>query len=519
MSTARAVMESYGDGGPRADDSADRGVSDARRPAEADADATTASHAVGRSETMTLAQPAVVAVDAFPSSLLAPVPSTSAASPTSPEPVDSARADVPSTPTRTVACVSGPRDDPTGSEPRFGFPLERARITAPVVGECRICLGTAAEGGGETCAPCACEGSVRLTHVACLERWCRETGAVSCELCTAAFPAHFATVGAPARASRRARERRSAEARATARERLARLLRNFAAAYGRPASGPADYAVINLHAVLEAEARARRRAERAWRARSETARSVPDVSETAFGPAETENRGGYASGSDGDDDGTRVTVIDARGRAVMLDLARVGAGRLARAMLEGEEALDARDDEAAETAAYDAYGSYLPGARAGRARRAGGLARGRAARARGDEGLDAASTGAFRIWLTAATATLCFFLALYLVFFAVAASSPASDTHVLSLRAFGLALPLLLLARVAYLYRRQSIGAAAARLDEVFVIRGFEATVDAEVGAPRVPGEEVTEEAETPIARWERDENEEATAGRRALAA
>ena len=506
LSTARAVMESHGGGGPP-DDSADwanratRGVSNARPPAEDDADATTAD-ADGRSETTDIAETAPAAAGSFPSSL----------------PGD-ASVDGPA----AFAMKAVPfADDPTVDDPNHASKL-RSSIDAPLALleflECRICLGSAADGGGEMCAPCLCEGSVRAVHVSCLERWCRETGSVTCELCTATFPARFASVGAPVRYERSERERRAADAQVRERERLTRLLQNFAAAYGRPASGPADYAVINLHAVLEAEARARRRAERARRARSETARSVPDVSETAFGPAETENRGGYASGSDGDDDGTRVTVIDARGRAVMLDLARVGAGRLARAMLEGEEALDARDDEAAETAAYDAYGSYLLGARAGRARRAGGLARGRATRARGDEGGDAASTGAFRIWLTAATATLCFFLALYLVFFAVAASSPASDAHVLSLRAFGLALPLLLLARVAYLYRRQSIGAAAARLDEVFVIRGFEATVDAEVGAPRVPGEEVTEEAETRIARWERDENEEATAGRRALAA
>ena len=52
-------------------------------------------------------------------------------------------------------------------------------------------------------------------------------------------------------------------------------------------------------------------------------------------------------------------------------------------MLEGEEALDAFDDEMDETASYETA-SYPPGSRLGRARRAGRLARGRHARLRGD---------------------------------------------------------------------------------------------------------------------------------------
>ena len=557
-------MESYGDtatgGGFRADDSADS-ANRSTRPAEEDADARTAPHAGGCSETTTLAEPAVVAVGSFPSSLLAPVPSAFAARPPSSEPVER-HADVPSAPTtKSVANVrdeDGPPDDPTRSKPPNASGLDASLIVSPV-GECRICLGTAAEGGGEMCAPCACEGSVRLVHVACLERWCRETGVVSCELCTVAFPARFAAVGASVRASRRARERRAAEEHAMARERLARLLENFAAAYGRPARGPADFAVINLNAVLEAEARARRRTER-FRARGarETVTDVSGISRPAVASAatrtETATAGSRAPRADDaatdddallgdehestllgdDDDGTRVTVIDARGRAVTLDTARVGAGRLARAMLAGEEAPDATDDffEADETAAYDAYGAYPPGSRLGRARRAGRLARGRAAMlARGDEERDAASVGPtrFRVWLKAASATLCFFLALYLVLFVVAASAPASGAHVFSLRAFGVALPLLLLARVAYLYRRQRVHAVAAPLDEVFVIgdfeaaRDFEAAVDAEAGAPRVPGRDAGEEIFTPAAgvqtagaRREREENEMATAERRA---
>ena len=484
LSTARAVMESYGGGGPP-DDSADwanratRGVSNARPPAEDDADATTAD-ADGRSEMTDLAEPSPAAAGSFPSSL----------------PGD-ASVDGPA----AFAVKAVPfADDPTVDEPNHASKL-RSSIDAPPalleLLECRICLGSAADGGGEMCAPCLCEGSVRAVHVSCLERWCRETGSVACELCTATFPARFASVGAPVRSERSERERRAADAQVRERERLTRLLQNFAAAYGRPASRPADFAIINLNAVLEAEARVRRRA-------------ASDAT--------------YTTGDD--DDGTHVVVLDARGRAVTLDAARVGAGRLARVVLEGEEALDALDDEMDETA----YGrdAYPPGSRLGRARRAGtALARGRHARLRGDE----VPVTQFRFWLRNALATLCFLLALYLVLFAVAASSPASGVEVFALRVFGFALPLVLLARVAYLYRRQRIHALAAQLDEVLVIRDFEATrdfeamVDAEVGAPgAVPAEEVGEAggervrsatgAET--RSQNADQNESATAGRHA---
>jgi hypothetical protein len=294
---------------------------------------------------------------------------------------------------------------------------------------------------------------VRAVHVACLERWCRETGAVSCELCTEKFPARFAAAGAAQRASYAARQRRAEETQAMARERTTRLLQNFAAAYGRPANSPSDFAIINLNAVLEAEALARRRA-----------RAAGDAD--AASSLETT-----------EDDGTRVVVIDALGRAVTLDTARVGAGRLARMMLEGEEAMDLMDD------AFDDV-RETPGS--SRARR---LATGGSRRARMHGDVARVLVGQqFRFWLKAALATLCFFLALYCVLFAVAASAPATGAPVLALRVAGFALPLLLIARVAYLYRRQRTHALAAQLDEVFVIRDFratrdfEATVDAAVG-------------------------------------
>jgi hypothetical protein len=159
-------------------------------------------------------------------------------------------------------------------------------------------------------------------------------------------------------------------------------------------------------------------------------------------------------------------VIDALGRAVTLDTARVGAGRLARMMLEGEEAMDLMDD------AFDDVRETS------RVRR---LATGGSRRARMHGDVARVLVGQqFRFWLKAALATLCFFLALYCVLFAVAASAPATGAPVLALRVAGFALPLLLIARVAYLYRRQRTHALAAQLDEVFVIRDFRATRDFE---------------------------------------
>ena len=432
LSTARAVMESYGDG-PRADDSADwhnratRGASNARPDATTTADATVA-HAVDRSET-----------------------TTSAERPPAPEAVDvGTRADVPPLPKPVAACADGDStDDPPGDGvERKPFVEFDANPFAPrAFGECRICLGTSAEGGGEMCAPCGCVGSVRAVHVACLERWCRETGSVTCELCTEKFPARFAAAGAAQRASRAASQRRAEEEQTMARERTTRLLQNFAAAYGRPANSPADFAIINLNAVLEAEALARRRA-----------RAAGDAD--AASSLETT-----------EDDGTRVVVIDALGRAVTLDTARVGAGRLARMMLEGEEAMDEMDD------AFDEVRETGTSPGSSRVRR---LARG-APRARLHGDVARVFVGQqFRFWLKAALATLCFFLALYCVLFAVAASAPATGAPVLALRVAGFALPLLLIARVAYLYRRQRIHALAAQLDEVFVIRDFQATRDFE---------------------------------------
>lgn len=455
LSTARAVMESYGDG-PRADDSADwpnratREASNARPDATTTADATVA-HAVDRSETTTSAEP-----------------------PPAPEAVElGTRADVPPPLPKPVAASaegdstsSPPGDDieQKHANPFDANPLDANPFAPRALGECRICLGTSAEGGGEMCAPCGCVGSVRAVHVACLERWCHETGAVSCELCTEKFPARFAAAGAAQRASYAARQRRAEEEQAMARERTTRLLQNFAAAYGRPANSPSDFAIINLNAVLEAEALARRRA-----------RAAGDAD--AASSLETT-----------EDDGTRVVVIDALGRAVTLDTARVGAGRLARMMLEGEEAMDLMDD------AFDDV-RETPGS--SRVRR---LATGGSRRARMHGDVARVLVGQqFRFWLKAALATLCFFLALYCVLFAVAASAPATGAPVLALRVAGFALPLLLIARVAYLYRRQRTHALAAQLDEVFVIRDFRATRDFEATVDAAVENEIENENENAL--------------------
>ena len=80
-----------------------------------------------------------------------------------------------------------------------------------------------------------------------------------------------------------------------------------------------------------------------------------------------------------------------------------------------------------------------------------------------------------RFWLKAALASLCFFLALYLVLFAVAASAPGGGVPVFIFRVVGFALPLLLISRVAYLYRKHGRDAQlTGTLDDVFVLGDVE---------------------------------------------
>ena len=84
--------------------------------------------------------------------------------------------------------------------------------------ECRICLMD----DGAMCSPCDCSGSTQFVHLDCLARWCRETGAVTFELCNGALPSHFIDAG---KTVRRARAAQEAERREAA-ERLERLTSN-----------------------------------------------------------------------------------------------------------------------------------------------------------------------------------------------------------------------------------------------------------------------------------------------------
>lgn len=336
-------------------------------------------------------------------------------------------------------------------------------------GECRICLSD--ENDGAMCAPCKCDGSMRVVHWKCLERWCQETGALTCELCLGEFPKRFVDAGSGYRRNAQAQADSAAVEQREANERLQRLLNNFQQAYGRPANCPADFAVINLNAVLEAEAFARRRRRQ---------RMMESSATTETGETATNTTSDADDNSPDSDAGARVVVIDAHGRAVTLNTRHVGAGGLARMMLEGEAALDDFDSvntmenggfrEDRRGAVRNAQGRRLFGGRAGRFHQHGTdrHARLRAHIARVYVGEQ------FRFWLKAALAALCFFLALYLVLFAVAASTTGGGTPVFIFRVVGFALPLLLIARVAYLYRRHRERQLIGQLDEVFVLRDVE---------------------------------------------
>lgn len=59
------------------------------------------------------------------------------------------------------------------------------------IGQCRFCLGE--EAAAALVAPCACDGSVRLVHPACLARWQRRqaAGVQHCEVCSAPWARPF----------------------------------------------------------------------------------------------------------------------------------------------------------------------------------------------------------------------------------------------------------------------------------------------------------------------------------------
>lgn len=53
----------------------------------------------------------------------------------------------------------------------------------PLIGraECRICQEEDSLDKLES--PCACSGSLKYTHRACVQHWCNEKGDITCEIC------------------------------------------------------------------------------------------------------------------------------------------------------------------------------------------------------------------------------------------------------------------------------------------------------------------------------------------------
>ncbi|KAJ4794184.1 RING/FYVE/PHD zinc finger superfamily protein [Rhynchospora pubera] len=68
-------------------------------------------------------------------------------------------------------CLTGPVIESSGDE------------SEPLIGtaECRICQEEDTVKNLET--PCACNGSLKYAHRACVQRWCNEKGDINCEIC------------------------------------------------------------------------------------------------------------------------------------------------------------------------------------------------------------------------------------------------------------------------------------------------------------------------------------------------
>ena len=339
--------------------------------------------------------------------------------------------------------------------PPPGLSLTRARPGDGV--ECRICL---MEDGDDFVSPCNCIGTLRHVLAGCLARWCRETGVTTCELCHGHFPARFIDAGKGVRLERELAER----ARLEAHERLERLAANFEAAYGRPPRTPTDFAVINLNSVLEGEAEARRRAN-----------TLDPETRDRLGP------------------GAEVVVIDAGGRAQTLNTRDIGprgfVERLLLSELERAEALSAsasarRAGGPEETFGFDAafalddrygYGDPLSGDPS-------------------SDALDRRARAAahVRFWLRVLAAALMAFLALYVVVVVVAAGDGAGGSYPqFILRLVGFTLPLVLIGRAAYVYRRRREEALLRRVNEAFAIarsdeeRAFAAALEMEEARAR----------------------------------
>lgn len=342
--------------------------------------------------------------------------------------------------------------------PPPGSSLTRARPGDGV--ECRICL---MEDGDDFVSPCNCIGTLRHVHAGCLARWCRETGVTTCELCHGHFPARFIDAGKGVRLERELAER----ARLEAHERLERLAANFEAAYGRPPRTPTDFAVINLNSVLEGEAEARRRAN-----------TLDPETRDRLGP------------------GAEVVVIDAGGRAQTLNTRDIGPRGFVERLLLGEleraESLSAsaadrlRAGGPEETFGFDAafalddrygYGDPLS-----------------LSVDPYSDALDRRARAAahVRFWLRVLAAALMAFLALYVVVVVVAAGDGAGGSYPqFILRLVGFTLPLVLIGRAAYVYRRRREEALLRRVNEAFAIarsdeeRAFAAALEMEEARAR----------------------------------
>ncbi|RWW02328.1 hypothetical protein GW17_00034595, partial [Ensete ventricosum] len=58
--------------------------------------------------------------------------------------------------------------------------------------ECRICQEDDHIKNLET--PCACSGSIKYAHRACVQRWCNEKGGITCEICNEQYRAGYTVV-------------------------------------------------------------------------------------------------------------------------------------------------------------------------------------------------------------------------------------------------------------------------------------------------------------------------------------
>lgn len=289
--------------------------------------------------------------------------------------------------------------------------------------------------GAPFCSPCMCTGTLKYVHVGCLGRWCRETGVVSCELCTSTFPRYFVDEG---KHTRQARARAELETR-EASNRLQRHTSDFQRHHGRPPMTAMDFAIINLNSMLEAESAAR----------AQSRGSGGDATQSGRG-------GGGGGGGSGPRGGVQVVVIDSMGNAQTLSARNIGqlslAGMRDVRVLHGDMDVD-------ELIGDDRQGHMaLTGAGAD-----GGLIigpRGQAFYANEDARLrtdleHVHSNTQVRFWMKVVITMLCSFLVLYAVVAVVGGDSSSHSSPIFIFRLLGFTLPLALISRAVWLFRRR----------------------------------------------------------------